>query len=55
MLMVQVMGLVFFLMFMKGHNQYQKLIIVKIKEGMILSNEPGYYTKKIILVFVLKI
>ena len=32
-------------MFMKDHNQYQNLIKLKIREGMILSNEPGYYKK----------
>ena len=31
-------------MFMKVHNQYLNLT-KKIKEGMILSNEPGYYKK----------
>ena len=40
-----VMVLVFFQMFMKDHNQYQNLIKLKLKEGMILSNEPGYYKK----------
>ena len=32
-------------MFMKGHNQYQNLTKSKLREGMILSNEPGYYKK----------
>ena len=30
---------------MKDLNQYQNLIKLKIREGMILSNEPGYYKK----------
>ena len=37
------MVLVFFQMFMKVLNQYQNLILLKLKEGMIVSNEPGYY------------
>ena len=45
MLMELDMVLVFFLMFMKDLNQFQKPNRVKIKEGMILSNEPGYYKK----------
>ena len=32
-------------MYMKVLNQYQNLIKCKIREGMILSNEPGYYKK----------
>ena len=41
--MVQAMELVFST-FMKDLNLYQN-ITTKIKEGMILSNEPGYYKK----------
>ena len=39
------MELVFFLMFMKDLNPLSKFNNIKIKEGMILSNEPGYYKK----------
>ena len=32
-------------MFMKVHKQYQNIILLNLKKGMILSNEPGYYLK----------
>ena len=32
-------------MFMKAHKEYQKKIKLNFKEGMIVSNEPGYYEK----------
>ena len=32
-------------MFMKVHKEYLKIILSKLKEGMILSNEPGFYKK----------
>ena len=40
--MVQDMVLDSFQMYTRDLNQYQNLIL-KLKEGMILSNEPGYY------------
>ena len=39
------MELVFFQMFMKDHRLFQNLIPLKLQEGMVLSNEPGYYKK----------
>ena len=33
----------FFKMFMKAHKQSPKINNIQLKEGMILSNEPGYY------------
>ena len=44
--MVQDMVLVFFLNVHEGPQSISKFNTVKIKEGMILSNEPGYYKKK---------
>ena len=32
-------------MFMKVLNLFQNTTTIKLKEGMILSNEPGYYKK----------
>ena len=45
MLMVQGMVLVSFLNVHEGPQSISKLNKVKIQEGMILSNEPGYYKK----------
>ena len=39
------MELVFFLNVHEGPQSINKINKVKIKEGMILSNEPGYYKK----------
>ena len=44
-------GVGFFLNVHEGPQSISKFNTIKIKEGMILSNEPGYY-KKIALVFV---
>ena len=52
--MEQVMVLVFFLNVHEGPQSISKYNNIKIKEGMILSNEPGYY-KKINLELELKI
>ena len=43
--MVQVMELAFFLNVHEGPQSITKINKVKIKSGMILSNEPGYYKK----------
>ena len=45
MLMAQVMALASFLNVHEGPQSISKLNKVKIQEGMILSNEPGYYKK----------
>ena len=45
MLMEQVMELVSFLNVHEGPQSISKFNKIKIKEGMILSNEPGYYRK----------
>ena len=31
---------------MRGHMQYQKKNKINFQEGMVVSNEPGYYEKK---------
>jgi Xaa-Pro aminopeptidase len=43
--MVQGHGVGFFLNVHEGPQSISKLNKVKIQEGMILSNEPGYYKK----------
>jgi len=39
------MGLVFFLNVHEGPQSISKYNLIKIKNGMILSNEPGFYKK----------
>ena len=46
MLMVLVTVLVFFLNVHEGPQSISKLNNIKILEGMVLSNEPGYYKEK---------
>ena len=36
-------GVDFFLMFTKDHKSLSKFNPIPLKEGMIVSNEPGYY------------